>query len=152
MKIVSIYDSNEVIFDGEISNLRDADLRDANLSGANLSDANLRGANLRGANLRGANLSDANLRDANLNGKIESLKCYSGLYYYQVWSVLFQDGSRWVRMGCLFYSLEKWEAIGIRNSNLSEFPDDGSDTCENRVAAFEFAKAACMRMKFPEVK
>jgi hypothetical protein len=42
--------------------------------------------------------------------------------------------------------LEEWEVIGVRASNTSEFPDDGSDRCENRVAAFEFAKAAVLRM------
>jgi hypothetical protein len=52
-------------------------------------------------------------------------------------------------MGCLFKSLEDWEKIGIRKSNLAEFPDDGSDKCEERVAAFEFAKAAALRMKPP---
>jgi hypothetical protein len=50
-------------------------------------------------------------------------------------------------MGCLFKSLEEWEKSGIRNSNLSEFPNDGSDKCEERAAAFEFAKAAVLRMK-----
>jgi hypothetical protein len=49
-------------------------------------------------------------------------------------------------MGCLFYEIDKWETIGIRKSNLSEFPDDGSERSENRVAAFEFAKAAALRM------
>jgi hypothetical protein len=53
-------------------------------------------------------------------------------------------------MGCLWKSLEKWDEVGIRKSNLSEFPDDGSDACEDRVAAFEFAKAAVLRMKLPE--
>jgi hypothetical protein len=50
-------------------------------------------------------------------------------------------------MGCLWKSLEDWETVGIRKSNESEFPDDGSDKCEERVAAFEFAKAAALRMK-----
>jgi hypothetical protein len=50
-------------------------------------------------------------------------------------------------MGCLFYSLGDWDDIGIRKSNESEFPDDGSEKCEERVAAFEFAKAAAMRLK-----
>jgi hypothetical protein len=77
------------------------------------------------------------------------LKGFAGLYRYNVWSVLFADGSRWVRMGCLFKSLEDWDRIGIRKSNLSEFPDDGSDRSEERIAAFEFAKAAALRMKLP---
>jgi hypothetical protein len=50
-------------------------------------------------------------------------------------------------MGCLWKSLAEWEAVGIRKSNLSEFPDDGSYRCEERVAAFEFAKAAALRLK-----
>ena len=78
------------------------------------------------------------------------LKGFAGLYKYNVWSVLFADGSRWVRMGCLFKSLEDWDKIGIRKSNLSEFPDDGSDRSEERAAAFEFAKAAALRMKLPK--
>ena len=81
--------------------------------------------------------------------KITTLRVFYGLYHYQVWAVLFDDGSRWVRMGCLFYSLEDWEKIGIRKINVNEFPDDGSDKCEERVAAFEFAKAATLRMKLP---
>ena len=143
--------------------LSDADLRGADLRGANLSDADLRdaylsGADLSGANLRGADLSGANLRDAYLsdaNGKkrkICFLKVFSGLYDYHVWAILFEDGTRYVRMGCLFKSLEDWEKIGIRNSNPSEFPDDKSDKCEDRVAAFEFAKAAALRMNIPEKK
>ena len=112
-------------------------------SGADLMGANLRDANLRGANLSGADLMGANLRDK----KIHSLKVFTGLYAYQVWSVLLEDGSLWVRMGCLFKSLEDWEKIGIRQSNLNEYPNDGSEQCEERVAAFEFAKAAALRLK-----
>ena len=109
------------------------------------------GADLRGANLRGANLYGANLRGADGNKqKTESVKVFSGMYQYEVWAVLFEDGSRWIRMGCLWKSLEKWDEVGIRKSNLLEFPDDGSDVCEERVAAFEFAKAAVLRMKLPE--
>jgi hypothetical protein len=130
------------------ANLMGANLRDANLMGANLMGADLRGANLRDADLMGANLRDANLRDADLmDKKIHSLKVFTGLYAYQVWSVLLEDGSLWVRMGCLFKSLEDWEKIGIRQSNLNEYPNDGSEQCEERVAAFEFAKAAALRLK-----
>ena len=80
-------------------------------------------------------------------GKLKILKGFSGLYRYNVWAVLFDDGSRWVRMGCLFKSLDDWDKITIRASNLSEFPDDGSDKSEERAAAFEFAKAAALRLK-----
>ena len=132
------------------ANLGGANLRGANLRGANLYGANLGGANLRGANLYGANLGDADLYGANLGGKkVHSLRVYSGLYRYQVWGVVFSDGARWVRMGCLFKSLEEWEEIGIRKSNISEFPDDDSEKCLERVAAFEFAKAAVLRMPAP---
>jgi hypothetical protein len=55
-------------------------------------------------------------------------------------------------MGCLWKSLKNWEKIGIRKSNLSEYPDDGSEKCEERTAAFEFARAAALRMKLPERK
>ena len=80
--------------------------------------------------------------------KTKYLRAFVGLYSYIVMAVLFNDGSSWVRMGCLFKSLEDWEKDGgIRKSNLSEFPDDGSDRSEERVAAFEFAKAAALRMK-----
>jgi uncharacterized protein YjbI with pentapeptide repeats len=134
------------------ADLRDADLSDANLIGANLIGADLRGANLSGANLIGANLIGADLRDAYLRGeKIHNLHTFSSsVYPYEVWAILFQDGSRMVRMGCLWNTLEGWERIGIRKSNLSEFPDDGSEKCEERVAMFELAKAACLRMKMPE--
>lgn len=67
---------------------------------------------------------------------------------YNVWAVLFEDGSRWVRMGCLFKSLEDWEKEGgIRKSNLLQFPDDGSEACEERVRAFEFAKTTALSLK-----
>ena len=115
--------------------------------------ADLRGANLRGANLRGANLYAADLRGADLRGKkIQALRVFTGLYEYQVWSILFADGTRWVKMGCLFYDLTEWEKIGVRESNLSEFPNDGSSKCEERVAAFEFAKGVAERFVFVEEK
>jgi len=51
-------------------------------------------------------------------------------------------------MGCLFKSLEQWEAEGgIRKSNLIEFPDDSSEKSEERERAFEFAKAAALALK-----
>jgi uncharacterized protein YjbI with pentapeptide repeats len=140
------------------ANLRGADLSGANLSGANLCSADLRGANLSGANLSGAYLSGADLSGANLcsadlrganlrRKKIAQLRVFSWLYAYVVYAILFEDGTRMVRMGCLWKTLEEWEKIGIRQSNLSEFPDDGSERCEERVAAFEFAKATVLRMK-----
>jgi hypothetical protein len=53
-------------------------------------------------------------------------------------------------MGCFFKSLEDWEIIGIRKSNLNEFPDDGGAKSEERAAAFDFAKAAVLRMTLPK--
>ena len=50
-------------------------------------------------------------------------------------------------MGCLWYTLDEWERIGIRDSNTGEFPDDGSEKCEERVRAFEFAKQAALKLK-----
>ena len=140
------------------ANLKGVNLDGASLDGASLDGASLYGANLDGANLYGANLDSANLYGASLDGAsldgalidgkpIVTLRVFSGLYRFTVQAVLFQDGSRWVRMGCLWKSLDEWEAIGIRKSNPSEFPDDGSDRCEERVAAFEFAKAAALRLK-----
>jgi Pentapeptide repeats (8 copies) len=145
------------------ADLRGADLHGADLRGAYLYGADLRGANLYGADLCGANLCGANLRGANLCGaylhgaylhgadgekqKTHSIRVFSGLYRYEIWAVLFEDGSRWIRMGCLWKSIDDWDSIGIRKSNLSEFPDDGSGICEDRVAAFEFAKAAVLRMQ-----
>ena len=164
------------------ADLSDANLSGADLSGANLSDANLRGANLSGANLSGAILSGANLSDANLSaailsgailrdanlraailrdadlrgailrgGRIQTLRVFTGLYRYEVWAILFQNGARWVRMGCLWKSLDEW-GVGIRASNPAEYPNDGSEKCEERVRAFEFAKDAALRMKAPELE
>ena len=105
-------------------------------------------ADLSSAKLSYADLSYAKLKGALIDGKpIINLRqiSYSG-YAYGVQAVHFEDGSRWVRMGCLWKSLAEWEEIGIRSSNPSEFPDDGSVASEERVAAFEFAKAAALRM------
>ena len=100
-----------------------------------------------------ASLDGASLVGASLVGKkILSLRVISySAYRWQIQAVLFQDGSRWVRMGCLFKSLEDWEKCGgIRKSNLLAYPDDGSERSEERAAAFEFAKAAVLRMKLSE--
>ncbi len=130
------------------ADLSHADLSSAGLSSADLSSAKLSSADLFHANLSYADLSSAKLKGALIDGKpIINLRqiSYSG-YAYGVQAVLFEDGSRWVRMGCLWKSLAEWEEIGIRGSNPSEFPDDGSVASEERVAAFEFAKAAALRM------
>ena len=147
------------------ADLRGADLRDASLCGANLRGANLRGANLRDADLCGADLRDADLCDASLRGaslcgaslrgadlrgadlcgeKIKTFKIVNGAYKHTIIIMLTTDGKRIVKMGCLKKTLEEWDAIGIRNSNPSEFPDDKSFASEQRVIAFEYAKQICL--------
>ncbi len=153
MDIKNIYDA--VIFTSAALTIKDALIEAVkskkNLSGAYLSGADLSGAYLSGADLRGADLRGADLSGAVIDGKkVISMRVFSGLYAYGIWAVHFENGSRWVRMGCLFKSLENWEEIGIRKSNLSQYPDDGSERSEERVAAFEFAKAATLRMKSEE--
>ena len=149
------------------ANLCGADLRGANLRGANLCGANLCGADLRGANLCGANLCGANLCDADLCGadlcgadlrgadlrgadtgrvKVESLRVFSGLYRYQCWAFVTTDGVPWVRMGCLWKTVEEWDSIGIRNSNPDEFPDDHTEKSERRARAFKFTRAEALAM------
>jgi hypothetical protein len=144
------------------TNLRDANLRDANLRDANLRDANLTGADLTGADLRDADLTDANLRDANLTrtnltdanlrdanltgGEIQALRAFAGLYQYQIWAYVIADGTPCVRMGCLYKTVPEWDSAIIRESNTSEFPNDGSTRCEQRARAFEFARAEALIM------
>ena len=125
----------------------------ANLYGANLSGADLSGADLSGANLSRADLSRANLSGANLSGvKIVAIRVFSGLYEYQCQAVISVDGDAWIRMGCLWKSLEDWDSIGIRKSNISEFPDDGSEKSERRARAFDYVRAEVLVMadKFKE--
>ena len=125
------------------ANLCGANLYDANLSGANLSGADLRSANLSGANLSGANLGDANLRG---DLKISELEIFTGLYKYQCWAFVTVAGVPWVRMGCLWKSVEDWDRIGIRESNLREYPNDGSKASERRARAFEFTRDEAVKM------
>jgi uncharacterized protein YjbI with pentapeptide repeats len=89
MKIVSRWNSDVVLYEGEANSLRDlvgmairsgADLSGANLSGADLSGANLSGAYLSRANLSRANLSGAYLSGANLSGADLSGADLSGAY------------------------------------------------------------------------
>jgi hypothetical protein len=124
-------------------------LRDCTVSDCTVSDCTVSGGKVSGGTVSDCTVSDCKVSGGKVSDQpFITLKGYSGLYLYNVWAVLFKDGSRWVRMGCLFKSLGQWDAEGgIRNSNLSEFPNDGSDKCEERVAAFKFAKAAALRMK-----
>ena len=115
----------------------------ANLGGAYLDGANLDGANLDGANLRGANLRGAYLDGA---GTVAAMAVFSGLYKYQCWAVVATDGTSWVRMGCLFKTVEEWDRIGIRQSNHGEFPDNGAERSEQRVRAFDFTRAEAVRL------
>ena len=128
--------------------LRGADLRGVDLRGVDLMGADLTGAVLRGADLRGAVLRDAVLRDA----KIKALRCFAGLYRYQIWAVVMEDGSPWIRIGCQWRSVEEWDRVTIRESRTSEFPNDGSERSEQRARAFEFARneAVLMAAKFAD--
>ena len=129
------------------ANLRGADLTDANLTDANLTGADLRGADLRGAILTGADLRDAILTGADLRGvKIKTLRAFAGLYRYQIWAYVLEDGTPCVRMGCLHKTVPEWDSITIRESNPNEFPNDGSPRCEQRARAFEFARAEALIM------
>ena len=139
-------------------NFRGGNFLGGNFLGGNFRGGDFRGGEFRGGNFRGGNFWGGNFRGGNFRGgnvrglAAEKLRAYVGLYPYQVSSFLTTDGKRYVQMGCLLKTLEEWEQIGIRNSNPSEFPDDGSEKCEERVAAFEFARAAALRMKIPAKK
>ena len=137
MKIVRWYDSSYTCWEGEAETLSDA-----------VKKAVAGGANLRGANLRGANLGGANLGGADLRGrKIKTLRVFAGLYRYQVWAGVWEDGSPFVRMGCQFRTVAEWDAMGgIRESRVNEFPNDGSSTSEQRARAFEFARIEALEM------
>jgi hypothetical protein len=132
-------------------NFRDGDFLSGNFRGGTFLSGNFWGGNFRGGDFLSGNFRGGTF----LGGKVKGtaalkLRAHVGLYPYQVTAALLADGTRWIQMGCLWKSLDEWEQIGIRNSNLSEFPDDGSEKCEERVAAFEFAKAAVLRMKVKE--
>ena len=136
-----------LLFEGDFSNIKEAVLA-ALKNKANLCDAELCDAELCGANLCGANLCDADLCDADLCGiKIKSIRVFSGLYRYTIFAILDYKNVRYVKMGCLFYSLEEWDKIGILNSNIKEFPNDGSRKSKERAEAFEFAKNAALNLE-----
>jgi uncharacterized protein YjbI with pentapeptide repeats len=126
------------------ADLQGADLRGADLRGANLQGADLQGADLRGADLRRPNLRGVNLREADL--KIHALRVFSGLYTYECWAFTSDKGVPWVRMGCLWKTVADWDQVTIRQSNLREFPDDGSTKSERRVRAFDFTRAEAVRL------
>jgi hypothetical protein len=123
------------------------DIEDSGSQSINMGRA-VKAALLKAALLRGANLMDADLRGANLMGagKISALRVLTGLYGYQCMAFVTDSGAPWVRMGCLWKSVEEWDRITIRASNIDEFPDDGSAKCEERVRAFEFVRDMALRM------
>ena len=94
-----------------------------------------------------ANLSGADLSGAYLSGvKVWAMRVFTGLYEYQCQAVVSTEGVPWIRMGCLWKSLEDWESVGIRKSNVKEFPDDGSEKSERRARAFEYVKQEVLVM------
>ena len=107
------------------------------------SHANLSEANLSGADLSYANLSNAGLRCADLSGAkyehivIKHVRVFSALYRYQVWAIIAEDDSEWIRMGCFFRKREEWENDFWNNDE--EFPNDNSEASNMRLAAFNFA-------------
>ena len=131
------------------ADLSGADLSGAVLSGADLSRADLRGADLRGAVLRGAVLSGAVLSGAVLSraGKILALRALTGLYRYPIYIMVSEGLIPWVWMGCQHRTVEEWDTMGgVRDSRVSEFPNDGSIESERRARAYEFARAEVMHM------
>ena len=143
--------TNACLWEGNAESLGDA-VRKAIAGGADLRSANLRSANLRGADLSGADLRGADLSGADLSGgkKVRSLRVFAGLYEYQIWACVLEDGSAWVRMGCQFRSVEEWDKLTIRKSLESEFPDDGSARSERRARAFEYARKEALAMQKEE--
>ena len=124
--------------------LTGADLRGAYLRGADLRGADLRGAYLRGADLTGAYLTGAYLTGAYLTGaylrgneKIQKVAVFTGLYEYIVIPYITEAGEKRVKMGCQNRSLAEWEADFWNNNN--EFPNDGSDSSQMRLMAFNTA-------------
>ncbi len=139
--------TGNVLFTSALTGLKDV-LVDAVKRGANLYGADLYGAELYGADLCDANLRGADLRSANGESKkIHSIQSFSAsLYPYVVLAVLFEDGEKMIKMGCLEKTLEQWKKVGIRKSNLIEFPDNGSEVSETRVGLFNLARTAVTRM------
>ena len=120
MQITNRYDSS-CIWEGDAIDMRDA-----------VQKAAKGGANLWGAILHGA--------------KISSLRVFTGLYKYLIFVFVTDSGVPWVRMGCFWKTVEDWDKLGIRQSNLSEFPDDRSPKSEERALAFEFARVTALQM------
>ena len=109
--------------------------------------ADLSGSDLSGSDLSGSDLSGSNLYRANLYGvEITAIRAFSGLYEYQCKTAISMEGVPWIGMGCLWKRLEDWDRIGIRKSNIRDFPDDGSEKSERRVRAFNYVRAEVLVM------
>ncbi len=110
----------------------------ADLSGSDLSNANLLNADLSGADLSGADLFCADLRGAKYKDVvIKHVRVFTSLYKYQVWAIIAEDDSEWIRMGCFFRKREEWNKNFWNNDK--EFPNDNSEGSNMRLAAFNFA-------------
>ena len=119
----------------------EGEIEDRGSDSRNLGEAVKRALSVR------ANLRRANLTGANLGGKkISALRVFSGLYEYQIWAYVLEDGSPLVRMGCQNRSIAEWDVLTIRESRASEYPNDGSARSERRARAFEFARGEALIM------
>ena len=120
------------------ADFRCADLYNTNLRCVNLSCAFLSGTNLSPANLRYTNLSNANLSGAKYEHiVIKHVRVFSALYRYQVWAIIAEDDSEWIRMGCFFRKRERWNENFWNNDR--EFKNGNSENSNMRLAAFNFA-------------
>ena len=104
------------------------DLSNADLRGADLSNADLSNADFRGAYFWGAKYKDV---------VIKHVRVFSAIYSYQVWAIIAEDDSEWIRMGCFFRKREEWNENFWNNDK--EFPNDNSEGSNMRLAAFNFA-------------
>ena len=95
--------------------------------------ANLSCANLSGADLSGADLSCADYKDV----VIKHVRVFTSLYKYQVWAIIAEDDSEWIRLGCFFRKREEWNENFWNNDK--EFKNDNSEASNMRLAAFNFA-------------
>lgn len=120
------------------ANLSGADLYNANLSNAGLSYADLSKADLSNSNFRYTNLSNANLSYAKYKDVvIKHVRVFTSLYKYQVWAIIAEDDSEWIRLGCFFRKREEWNENFWNNDR--EFKNDNSENSNMRLAAFNFA-------------
>ena len=105
---------------------------------ADLSNIDLRCADLSNADLSHANLSNADLSGAKYKDVvIKHVHVFSALYKYQVWAIIAEDDSEWIRLGCFFRKREEWKKNFWNNDE--EFPNDNSEDSNMRLAAFNFA-------------